>query len=102
MDVSRVVALETGRVENEPRGAEFEDAVPVAAVAEHLTALPLREDTVLLALVGLALTEGGGEGDDVWRQQEPVTLLTVETDGAPASICETLRHRPARAGVALQ
>ena len=65
LDVSRVVALETGRVENEPRGAEFEDAVPVAAVAEHLTALPLGEDTVLLALVGLAgrVTEGGGEGD---------------------------------------
>ena len=79
LDVSRVVALETGRVENEPRGAEFEDAVPVAAVAEHLTALPLGEDTVLLALVGLAgpLTEGGGEGnlDEKGDQQKHCVLL---------------------------
>ena len=79
LDVSRVVALETGRVENEPRGAEFEDAVPVAAVAEHLTALPLGEDTVLLALVSLAgrVTEGGGEGnlDEKGDQQKHCVLL---------------------------
>ena len=79
LDVSRVVALETGRVENEPRGAEFEDAVPVAAVAEHLTALPLGEDTVLLALAGLAgrVTEGGGEGglDEKGDQQKHCVLL---------------------------
>ena len=79
MDVSRVVALETGRVENEPRGAEFEDAVPVAAVAEDLAALPLREDTVLLALVGLAgwVSEGGGEGhlDEKGDQQKHCVLL---------------------------
>ena len=77
LDVSRVVALETGRVENEPRGAEFEDAVPVAAVAEHLTALPLREDTVLLALVGLAgpVTEGEGDLDEKGEQQKHCVLL---------------------------
>ena len=79
MDVSRVVALETGRVEYESRGAEFEDAVPVAAVAEDLAALPLREDTVLLALVGLAgrVTEGGREGhlDEKGDQQKHCVLL---------------------------
>ena len=76
LDVSRVVALETGRVENEPRGAEFEDAVPVAAVAEHLAALPLREDTVLLALVDLARL-GGVEGDldEKGDQQKHSVLL---------------------------
>ena len=80
LDVSRVVALETGRVENEPRGAEFEDAVPVAAVAEDLAALPLGEDTVLLALVGLAgrvTEEGGGGGhlDEKGDQQKHCVLL---------------------------
>ena len=79
MDVSRVVALETGRVEYESRGAKFEDAIPVAAVAEDLAALPLREDTVLLALVGLAgrVTEGGGEGhlDEKGDQQKHCVLL---------------------------
>ena len=75
LDVSRVVTLETGRVENEPRGTGFEDAVPVAAVAEDLAALPLGEDTVLLALVGLAgrvTEEGGGEGhlDEKGDQQK--------------------------------
>ena len=58
-----------------PEGRD-EDAIPVAAVAEHLAALPLREDTVLLALVGLAGV-GGGEGDldEKGDQQKHSVLL---------------------------
>ena len=79
LDVSRVVALETGWVEYESRVAGFENAIPVAAVTEHLAALPLREDTVLLALVGLAglVAEGGGEGhlDEKGDQKKHCVLL---------------------------
>ena len=59
-----------------PEGRD-EDAIPVAAVAEHLTALTLREDTVLLALVGLAGRVTGGESDldEKGDQQKHCVLL---------------------------
>ena len=65
-----------------------EDAVPVGAVAEHLAALPLREDPVLLALVGHAglVVEGGGEGDvdeEGEQQKHSVSLECGESCKAP-------------------
>ena len=80
LDICREVTLETGRVEDKPKGAVVEDAIPVGTVAEHLAALTLGEDSILLALVGLAGlgVEGGGEGDLDEEGEQPKHCFALE------------------------
>ena len=84
--VSWVVTLEISGIENEPKLAVFEDAISVGAITEHPAALPLREDTVLLALVGLAgfVAQGGAQShlDEKEEQQKHCVLLVLLECGA--------------------
>ena len=54
MDICWIVADQSDGVEEEPKRAVDECSIPVAALAEDLATFPLREESVLLALVGLA------------------------------------------------